>query len=79
MTEHVYQQSFGAWMRQQRKELGLSRTDVAERLGDVHRRSVENWERAKCSMSAYNERRIRAMFKLEREAQEARKGKQVSA
>ena len=72
MTEQIYQQNFGEWMREQRDELGVKQSDLAARLG-VSDRSVQNWERGLARMSAYTERRIRAVFRQEREVVAQRK------
>lgn len=76
MTREIYAQEIGDWIRDGRKELGLSQAELGEALL-VSDSAISAWERGERMLDAYNKDRLKAFFKA-RKAELAAAAKAVA-
>lgn len=61
-----YYRNAGAWLARRRESLGLTQSQVAGELGDVHSQFVSNWERGKCMPPKSCLKDLALVFKMKR-------------
>jgi DNA-binding transcriptional regulator YiaG len=71
MTQQAYEADVATWIREQRSALGLSQAWLARAVG-TSVATISRWEKGQRRVGLYAHKRLKFLFKQQRELQAAR-------
>lgn len=60
-------QNLGNFLKQKRVDSGLTQSELAAKLGDVHSQFVSNWERGLCAPPSHSFQKLIDVLKINRD------------
>ncbi len=61
MTERVFAERIGEWIKASREKAGMSQKELAVAIG-VSDAAISGWENRRSKISAYHDRKLRRLF-----------------